>query len=50
MLEKQIPIAFVTGYGEHRAVPETLESVPLLTKPLVGPELRRVIDRLLQHA
>lgn len=45
LLERGVPFAFVTGYGEQ-GVRADLRDTPVLTKPIDPRHLARVIDRL----
>lgn len=43
---KQIPIAFVTGYGAHAILPAELRACPVVEKPVNPKELLKVVRKL----
>lgn len=50
LLERNIPVAFVTGYAGGAAVPEQFSHVPRLNKPYDIADLRALIARLTRPA
>ncbi|MFG6102943.1 HWE histidine kinase domain-containing protein [Leptothoe sp. EHU-05/26/07-4] len=47
LLEQGIPFAFTTGYNSKHALPNSLESVPLLKKPIDESKLEKLVSDLL---
>ena len=50
LLDRNIPMAFVTGYAAGAAVPEQFSHVPRLNKPYDIDDLRALISRLAKRA
>jgi two-component SAPR family response regulator len=49
LLEKNVPFAFASGYGAS-ALPARHRSTPVLQKPFVFEDVKRIVDRLLRPA
>jgi DNA-binding response OmpR family regulator len=47
LAERNIPFAFLTGYGQLSMIPQAYRSAPLVAKPFDPDELRGVIDGML---
>jgi CheY-like chemotaxis protein len=46
LLARQVPFVFLTGFPESDLIPQSLRSVPILSKPLPCPELVRSLVAL----
>lgn len=47
LLLRNVPILFVTGYGEQNALPAHLRSIPVLTKPVSAQDLLAGVNALI---
>jgi CheY-like chemotaxis protein len=47
LLARAIPFAFTTGYADNVMLPEHLRQIPRLSKPYIGGEIVKMLERLL---
>ncbi len=49
LLKDKVPLMIVSGYGEEIDIPEDMNVVPVLTKPVADPDLKVALARLLNN-
>ena len=47
LLSEQVPFVFATGYGDRVALPDAIDGVPRITKPVSAGSLRSAVNGLL---